>query len=228
MLTIHIEEAGYEQKKSVIQQLTLQLPTGTIIGLLGANGAGKSTIIQTLIGTIPYVKGHIELPQFGYVPERPILYEHFTLQEHIDFLVATVDQPKEQLYTRAYALCERFRLTKWLHHFPVTFSKGMQQKVMLVLAFAPTYALYIVDEPFMGLDPQAMRQFIQLIQEEKANGATIFMSTHALDTAEKICDSFLLLHEGKLLQEGTLQQMQQTVDESLLHLFDRMMEGATT
>ena len=101
----------------------------------------------------------------------------------------------------------------------------MQQKVMLILALTPKYDLYILDEPFMGLDPQAIRKLIQLIEEYKSQGAAILMSTHALDTAEKICDSFICMHDGALLKQGSLQQLQRYPEQSLLEIFDELIEG---
>ena len=227
MFSIYIEQAGYEEKQTVIKNVQFTLKKGELVGLIGSNGAGKSTTIQAMIGTLPHVKGEITLPAFGYVPERPMLYEHFTLEEHIRFLIETLDGDQSQVYERAIALCERFRLADKLHTYPTTFSKGMQQKVMIVLAFAPQYELYIVDEPFMGLDPQAMRQFILLLQEVKAQNAAILMSTHALHTAEQICDRFILLHSGKVLEEGTLEHLQQGTVKSLLDLFDELIERAS-
>lgn len=227
MVEFNIKSAGYSEQESVIKDIQFAIPMGHLVGLIGANGAGKSTTIQAIMGTIPYCEGELHIPAYGYVPERPILYEHFTLWEHIQFLIKTVGQDEEMLTARAKELCKVFRLSQNYHDYPTHFSKGMQQKVMLILAFTPIYEFYIVDEPFMGLDPQAMRKLLTLLTEYKEKGAAILMSTHALDTAEKICDSFVLLHEGRLLKQGTLQQLQDGRDVSLLQLFDEVIEEQT-
>lgn len=226
MHTIYIEEGGYEEKTSVITDIRFTLQEGEIIGLIGGNGAGKSTTIQAMLGTLPYVKGEVTLPTFGYVPERPILYDYYTLAEHIHLLVQCSAQP-ETVQKRAYELASLFKLDTHFEEYPTTFSKGMQQKVMLILAFAPRYSFYIVDEPFMGLDPQAIRALIRLLIELRDEGATILLSTHALDTAEKMCNRFLCLHNGVLIAQGSLQALQQHRDEPLLDIFDRVIDEVT-
>ena len=225
MISIHIKEAGYVQGQAVLQNINFSLPPGKLIGLIGANGAGKSTTIQSMMGTIPFFQGEITIDTYGYVPERPILYEYYTLWEHIDLLIRTIGQDENELKHRAKELCRVFRLNDKLYEYPIHFSKGMQQKVMLILALMPKYDLYILDEPFMGLDPQAIRKLIQLIEEYKSQGAAILMSTHALDTAEKICDSFICMHDGALLKQGSLQQLQRYPEQSLLEIFDELIEG---
>ena len=225
MISIHIKEAGYVQGQAVLRNINFSLPPGKLIGLIGANGAGKSTTIQSMMGTIPYFQGEITIDTYGYVPERPILYEYYTLWEHIDLLIRTLGQDENELKHRAKELCRVFRLNDKLYEYPIHFSKGMQQKVMLILALTPKYDLYILDEPFMGLDPQAIRKLIQLIYEYKSQGAAILMSTHALDTAERICDSFICMHDGALLKEGSLQQLQRYPGQSLLEIFDELIEG---
>jgi len=225
LISIHIKEAGYVQGQAVLQNINFSLPPGKLIGLIGANGAGKSTTIQSMMGTIPFFQGEITIDTYGYVPERPILYEYYTLWEHIDLLIRTLGQDENELKNRAKELCRVFRLNDKLYEYPIHFSKGMQQKVMLILALTPKYDLYILDEPFMGLDPQAIRKLIQLIEEYKSQGAAILMSTHALDTAEKICDSFICMHDGALLKQGSLQQLQRYPEQSLLEIFDELIEG---
>ncbi|MGM9943436.1 MAG: ABC transporter ATP-binding protein [Lysinibacillus sp.] len=225
MISIHIKEAGYVQGQAVLQNINFSLSPGKLIGLIGANGAGKSTTIQSMMGTIPFFQGEITIDTYGYVPERPILYEYYTLWEHIDLLIRTLGQDENELKHRAKELCRVFRLNDKLYEYPIHFSKGMQQKVMLILALTPKYDLYILDEPFMGLDPQAIRKLIQLIEEYKSQGAAILMSTHALDTAERICDSFICMHNGALLKQGSLQQLQRYPEQSLLEIFDELIEG---
>lgn len=145
---IHIQNAGYVQGKAIIEQLSFSLPQHAIVGLIGGNGAGKSTTIQAIMHTLPYADVTHQLPTYyGYVPERPILYEYYTLREHIQLLVHTMDEEAEHLWARALQLCDTFRLTQHLDDYPIQFSKGMQQKVMLVLAFTPKHLFYIIDEP---------------------------------------------------------------------------------
>lgn len=227
MIAVHIEQAGYTTNNTVIRDIQFSLIPGQIIGLIGGNGAGKSTTIQAMLGTIAFNNSNIELPmRFGYVPERPILYEYYTLREHIHLLIQTLEDSKASLWARSEELCSLFKMSDKLDDYPTSFSKGMQQKVMLILAFTPLYTVYIIDEPFMGLDPQAIRQLLLLLQQRREDGAAILMSTHALDTAEKLCDAFICLHSGQLLAQGTLKELQSVPDEPLLDIFDRVIEEA--
>lgn len=222
MISVDIKYAGYEQSKNIIENIQFILEKQSITGLIGGNGAGKSTTIQSILGTIPYLEGTVESPAYGYVPERPILYTYYTLREHIHFLL---ELREEDLWERALELCTYFRLDKHLDEYPVNFSKGMQQKVMLILAFTPNYNFYILDEPFMGLDPQAIRRLLLLLKKRKSEGATILISTHALDTAEHLCDRFLCMHEGRLIAQGTLDEITIDSDQTLLDIFDALIEG---
>jgi ABC-2 type transport system ATP-binding protein len=98
-------------------------------------------------------------------------------------------------------------MEKRLKWFPAHFSKGMKQKVMIMCAFLVQPSLYIVDEPFVGLDPLGIQSLLDLMKKMKENGAGILMSTHILTTAEKYCDSFIILHEGKVRAKGTLDEL---------------------
>ena len=222
MINVTIHSAGYEQRKSIINDIHFHIQSKEIVGLIGGNGAGKSTTIQSILQTIPFFEGEINIPGYGYVPERPILYTYYTLREHIHFLIELIG---EDLWDNALELCKLFRLDNHLDEYPTSFSKGMQQKVMLILAFTPNYSFYILDEPFMGLDPQAIRRLLLLVKERKEAGAAILISTHALDTAERLCDRFLCMHEGKLIAQGKLSDIATQKEQTLLDIFDALIEG---
>ncbi len=225
MISIKIQEAGYQPKEAVIQNIEFTIKKGEIVGLIGGNGAGKSTTIQTIMGTIPYSQHICELIPYGYVPERPILYDYLTLGEHIHLLIQSLGQDPIELEERARELCKVFRLENKLNEYPHNFSKGMQQKVMLILAFIPRYDFYILDEPFMGLDPQAIRRLLIMMDDYRDENAAFLISTHALDTAERLCDSFICLHEGRMIKRGTLEELQQETSQTLLEIFDELIEG---
>lgn len=225
-IDINIHKGGYVEEEIVITDIQFQVNSGELVGLIGSNGAGKSTTLQGMMGVLPIMDGHVSIGTYGYIPERPILYEYFTLWEHIDFYMRVAGK-EASLTDRAHELLDIFKLDHKLHDYPTTFSKGMQQKVMLILAFLDNHSSYILDEPFMGLDPQAMRKLLTTLDELKAQGASILMSTHALDTAEKICDRFILIDHGRILQQGTLTPLRLTVKQdkaSLLDIFDTLLE----
>lgn len=118
------------------------------------------------------------------------------------------DLPEDRVEEETPELLKLFRLDGKEDWFPSNFSKGMQQKVMIVCALLTRPALFVIDEPFLGLDPIAIRDLIEQLDKQKARGSSILMSTHVLSTAEKICDRFVILHEGKVLGQGTLEELQ--------------------
>lgn len=230
LLSVNIDEAGYAADSPVLQDIHFSVGRGELVGLIGPNGAGKSSTIRSILGVMKNIRGECRIEDYAYVPERPIIYERLTLWEHVQFLRSTLDVDEAAFTEQANELLERFRLTHDRHRYPESFSKGMQQKLMLVLAFLRRAACYIVDEPFMGLDPKAMKKLLQMLQSEKDRGAGILMSTHVLDTAEKICDRFVLLDGGRLIVQGTLDQIRRRSgleDGSLLDCFDVLTERAS-
>lgn len=231
---------GYSQIP-VLHQVTFDVQPGELVGLIGLNGAGKSTTINHLIGLLQPFSGLIVLnghniqtdpvsykEQIAYVPETPILYDELTLREHIDVTIKAYRLDYQQAWKRATQLLKTFRLDNKLDWFPADFSKGMKQKVMIVCAFMTNAKLYIIDEPFYGLDPLAVRDLLDLIADKKQQGAGILMSTHVLDTAEKYCDRFVLLNNGRVTFKGSLQEMRAANDDpdaSLNDIYLNMAKG---
>jgi ABC-2 type transport system ATP-binding protein len=222
LLRVEINQAGYKAG-SILRDVHFSIESGELVGLIGANGAGKSTTIKSILGFIEQMDGTIRFEdknRYAYVPEQPIFYDELTLKEHLDFAGAVMSIKDETLKERSEELLNVFHLKDSLYHLPNTFWKGMQQKVMLILAFLIKPDLYIIDEPFIGLDPHATKDFIDLINREKQRGAGILMSTHVLDTAEKYCDRFLLLKKGSLLASGRLQDLQERANQPQGSLFE--------
>ncbi|MDU5140980.1 MAG: ABC transporter ATP-binding protein [Paenibacillus dendritiformis] len=211
VLDTRIEEAGYDKGEPTIRNISFQVNAGELVGLIGPNGAGKSTTIKSILGIMREVKGAIRIGDgtgtYAYVPEQPVLYDSMTLWEHLELAAAAHELPEAEFRERAEELLGIFQLTEVKHHLPASFSKGMQQKLMLIIAFLLKPSLYIVDEPFVGLDPRATRRFLRMLEEERKRGAGVLMSTHVLDTAERVCDSFVLIHQGRIVASGTLDQV---------------------
>lgn len=205
----------------VLKDVSFEVNSGELVGLIGLNGAGKSTTIKHIMGLLHPMKGHIEIDglslkndrdryrkKIGFIPESPSIYNELTLREHIEVTAMAYDIDKEEAMRRAEPLLSLFRLDKKLDWFPTHFSKGMKQKLMIVCAFLINPSLYIIDEPFLGLDPLAIDDLLKLMVKMKNEGAAILMSTHILATAEMFCDKFIVLHEGKVLASGTLEELQ--------------------
>ena len=162
-LTVKQVTGGYGQVP-VLKDISFDVNNGELVGLIGLNGAGKSTTIKEIIGLLQPVKGTISVDglrlsedaqayrkKIGFIPETPVLYEELTLREHIEVTAMAYDIPKEVAFQRAEKLLTTFRLEKRLEWFPANFSKGMKQKVMILCAFLVEPSLYIIDEPFLGL-----------------------------------------------------------------------------
>lgn len=211
---------GYSQIP-VLHQVSFTVEPGELVGLIGLNGAGKSTTINHLIGLLKPFSGTIKLnganlkdkpieykKQIAYVPETPVLYHELTLREHIDLTIKAYGLDPQKAWKTAEQLLTTFRLDNKLDWFPADFSKGMRQKVMIVCAFMTNAKMMFVDEPFYGLDPLAVHDLLLLINERKKEGVGFLMSTHVLDTAEKNCDRFVLLADGRVKMVGNLKQLQ--------------------
>ncbi|KRN26756.1 ABC-type multidrug transport system, ATPase component [Secundilactobacillus similis DSM 23365 = JCM 2765] len=217
---------GYSQIP-VLKEVTFDIQNGELVGLIGLNGAGKSTTINHIIGLLTPFKGKIEIngvtlqqdtqaykQQIAYIPETPILYQELTLKEHLEMTMMAYNLEPDATWERAHHLLKMFRLDNKLDWFPANFSKGMKQKVMIVCAFITNAPLFIIDEPFLGLDPLAVHDLLDLIDEQKQRGASVLMSTHVLDTAEKYCDRFVLLHDGQVKTEGTLPELRAALPDA--------------
>ena len=221
------EVTGGYTRKPVLHELSFEIGKGELVGLIGLNGAGKSTTIKHIIGLMNPHQGEIvvngvtfrENPEvyrkaFTYIPETPILYEELTLKEHLELTAMAYGLDRESFEARSEMLLKEFMMEKRLNWFPSHFSKGMRQKVMILCAFLVEPSLYIIDEPFVGLDPIGIRSLLEQISERKESGASVLMSTHVLSTAEKYCDRIILLHEGRVRAQGTMDDLRKAFESS--------------
>ncbi|WP_262314857.1 ABC transporter ATP-binding protein [Lacticaseibacillus parakribbianus] len=206
----------------VLKHLSFTVPDGQIVGLIGLNGAGKSTTIKHIIGLLTPTGGSIAIDDttlaqdadayrraIAYVPETPVLYPELTLREHLELTMMAYDLEQAAAWPRADAMLAKFRLANKLDWFPAKFSKGMKQKVMIVAAFMAEAKLTIIDEPFTGLDPLAVHDLLDLVAARKAAGGAVLMSTHILATAEQHADAFVLLKDGQVRASGSKAALQQ-------------------
>ncbi|MEI2379659.1 ABC transporter ATP-binding protein, partial [Priestia megaterium] len=228
---------GYT-KTPVLKDVSFDVNAGELVGLIGLNGAGKSTTIKHIIGLMEAKKGSVSInnktfqqdptgyrSQFTFIPETPVLYDELTLKEHLDMTAMAYGLEPQTYEARLQPLLKEFRLDRKLKWFPAHFSKGMKQKVMIMCAFLVQPSLYIIDEPFLGLDPLGIQSLLDLMTDMKKQGAGILMSTHILATAERYCDKFVILHNGEVRAQGTLKDLQEefqmrnaTLDEIYIEL----------
>lgn len=238
ILEVNDLTGGYMPNQPVIHNLNFSVKESEIVGLIGLNGAGKSTTIKHVLGLMEPMSGNSKImgqtfrdepeiyrSQFTYIPEMPVLYDELTLWEHLELTAMAYGLEEQTFLTRVRPLLEEFRMDNKIKWFPNQFSKGMKQKVMILCALLVEPGLYIVDEPFVGLDPLGIQSFLEYMVAFKNSGAGVLMSTHILTTAEKYCDRFLIMHEGRLILSGTLGELRErsglkdaTLDEIYLYV----------
>lgn len=220
LLSVQNISGGYT-RQPVIKDVSFSIGNHELVGLIGLNGAGKSTTIKHILGLLKPMNGEIKINDLtfekdptlyrgslSYVPETPMIYDELTLQEHLELTALAYNISNEEFKKRSDDLLKTFRLFDKRNYFPSTFSKGMKQKVMIICALIVQPQLYIIDEPFLGLDPIAINDLLEILKKEKEKGAGILMSTHILSTAQIYCDSFIILHEGAIIAKGTLKELQ--------------------
>lgn len=202
--------------------VTLQVGAGEIVGLVGPNGAGKSTTIRSLLGLLRPDGGRVRIGPdglepddfrarslVGYIPEVPELYTDLTALEHLRFLGMVYRIDPARLEARSEELLRRLELWHRKDEEPISYSKGMRQRLSIACALLHDPAVLLADEPWSGLDPLGAYQLKELLQEQRAKGKAVLLSTHMLDTAQRLCDRFVLLHEGQVAAEGTLDQVRE-------------------
>lgn len=220
LLEVQGVTGGYSASHAVIKDVSFHVHPKEIVALIGLNGAGKSTTIKHILGLLEPTKGVISIAgktfqsdpetyrfSYGYIPESPIYYEELTLWEHIELAAMSHGLEREEFELRAIPLLKEFRMEKMKDRFPQQFSKGMRQKLMIMMALLVQPSLYIVDEPILGLDPLGIRSLLSWLNRCKEQGAGILMSTHILATAEKHCDRFIIMHKGEIRAQGTLEEL---------------------
>ncbi|GGK16944.1 ABC transporter ATP-binding protein [Caldalkalibacillus thermarum] len=222
LLQVEHVTGGYTATKPVIHDISFDINAGEIVSLIGLNGAGKSTTIKHILGLLSPHEGSIMIDGcsfkddpdryrslYSYIPESPVYYEELNLWEHLELAAMAYGLDRLTFEKRAEHLLQEFRMEKKKHQFPAQFSKGMKQKLMIMMAFLVQPKLYIVDEPLLGLDPLGIRSLLEWLVACKEKGAGILMSTHILATAERYCDRFVIIHEGRIRAKGTLEELRQ-------------------
>jgi ABC-2 type transport system ATP-binding protein len=240
LLEVNQLVGGYSFSDPVLHDISFSVNNGEIVGLIGLNGAGKSTTIRHIIGLMEPLQGNVLIngssydqapttyrQHYSFIPETPVLYEELTLWEHLELTALAYGLDDKAWKNHAEQLLKEFHMEKRKKWFPSHFSKGMKQKVMIICAFLVNPSLYIIDEPFVGLDPLGMNSLLQLLDEKRKQGSGILMSTHILATAEKYCNRFVVIHKGKVAGYGTLQQLRSTLnlpEASLDDIYLKMTE----
>ncbi|YAR63691.1 ATP-binding cassette domain-containing protein [Bacillus cytotoxicus] len=182
MLQVNIRSAGYETDEKIIRNIAFSMKQGELVALIGANGAGKSTTIKSILGLLTNMEGEISFGKknnpYAYVPEQPTYYDYLTLWEHIELLMVHVAVKSEAGKRRQTNYYIRFGWKNTSMNIYLSFQRGMKQKSMLILAFLTEPDFYIIDEPFIGLDPVATKRVFKLFYIKKKSAALEFYSVH--------------------------------------------------
>ena len=213
-----------------VNNLNLEVKSGEIYGFLGPNGAGKSTTIKAIVGVNKISQGEIyidgksvidspiECKQVtAYVPDNPDVYENLTGIQYINFIADIFGVEKSVREERINHYATEFEILKNLGDVISSYSHGMRQKLVLISALVHAPKFLVLDEPFVGLDPMSAHKLKTIMREICDNGGAIFFSTHVLEVAEKLCDRIGVIKNGKLVAEGTVEEL--TGDKSLESFF---------
>lgn len=204
--------------KLALNHLNLTLESGEIVGLIGHNGAGKSTTIKSLVSVINPTQGQIfvdgkELSsnrleikkKIGYVADSPDLFLRLTANEFWELVATSYDMTTEEVEARLGELLAIFDFASHRYEVIESFSHGMRQKVFVIGALLSDPDIWVLDEPLTGLDPQAAFDLKQMMREHADKGNTVLFSTHVLEVAEQLCDKIAILKKGELIFYGTIE-----------------------
>ncbi|HMS55628.1 MAG TPA: ABC transporter ATP-binding protein [Fimbriimonadaceae bacterium] len=227
-----------------VNDLSFEIQPGEIVGLLGPNGAGKTTALRCIAGILRPSQGQIIInghdllrdqakakQRLAFVPEMPSLYELLTVDEHLRF-VAMCFSALDIYQLRGRELLERYHLWEKRDDLVATLSKGMKQKLAIACAFVHETTVVLFDEPLIGIDPAGVAEIKKEMQDARSRGCAILVSTHLLDTAERLCDRVIIMSRGKKLAEGSLEQLQtlsnmqgESLEDVFLKLTDESAEA---
>ncbi|WP_426102368.1 ABC transporter ATP-binding protein [Massilia sp. TSP1-1-2] len=226
---------------AAVKPLSLTVRPGEVFGFLGPNGAGKTTTIRMMMGILAPSAGRVLIDGFdchkdatdvkrrvGYLPDNPIFYDFLRGREILQFVAEMHGFPRGQAQERAARLLKELGLMDVTEEFAVNYSMGMKKKLALACALIHDPAVLILDEPINGLDPRASRDVQERLLAAAAQGTTIFVSTHLLDMAEKLCDRVAIIHHGALVATGTLDDIRASVSAggSLEELFLKITDDS--
>jgi ABC-2 type transport system ATP-binding protein len=206
----------YSGAKKAVDDLSLVVCAGDIYGFIGHNGAGKTTTIRAVVGVMEFDKGEIavcgrsvkEEPVFtksvtAYVPDNPDLYDYLTGIQYLNYMGDIFEVKKAERNERIEKYAKLLGMEERLGDLTGSYSHGMKQKTALIGALIHTPKLLVLDEPFVGLDPEASFHLKNIMREMCENGAAIFFSTHVLEVAEKLCNKIAIIKDGKLAAAGS-------------------------
>lgn len=228
-------------EKTAVNNASFEVKAGEIFGFLGPNGAGKTTTIKMIVGLLRPDTGKITVSgidvvdesieskkKFAYVPDNPDIYENMTAYQYINFMANVYNVTEEDRKKRTEELATLFEIQDDLNDYLKGFSHGMKQKVALIAALISDPDVLILDEPMVGLDAKSAFNLKNLMKKRCESGKSVFLSTHVMEVAEKICDRIAIIKKGDIIANGSLDELRGEAgkDESLEELFLELTEWA--
>ena len=211
----------YYGNKPAAKDITFEVNKGEVFGLLGTNGAGKSTTIKMLCGLLKPTRGSIligdvdlnRMPlkaksMMGYLPENPLIYDKLTGAETLELIGRLRKLSNDMIEQRVKYYAQTLDLGEQIYHEVGTYSKGMRQKLAIAMTLIHDPEMVLLDEPASGLDPRYTKLLKDWIKNLSANGRTVLLSTHIIEMAETLCDRIGIIDQGKLMALGTVNEIQ--------------------
>ena len=229
MIEIKNVTKKYGEKKA-IDNISFKINDGDIFAFIGHNGAGKTTLIKSIVGIHDFDEGDILIDNMSiktnpieckkimaYVPDNPETYEHMKAIDYINFICDMYDVDTKTRTENIKKYAKLFDMEDKLNDTIDSYSHGMKQKIVLISALSHNPKILIMDEPFVGLDPKAVFDIKEVLNEMVKEGKIVFYSTHILDVAEKICSTVAIIKNGKIIKVGSMKEIKG--DKSLENVF---------
>lgn len=227
-------------KVKAVDHVDVHVRPGEIFGFLGPNGAGKTTTIKLIVGLLKPDEGSIQINgidnqedpltakrQFSYVPDDHEIFEKLKGMEYLNFMADVYGVEAEERKRSIQRYLNLFAMEKAVNDPISSYSHGMKQKIVLIAALLHDPAIFILDEPMVGLDPKSSYNLKELMRERCDQGKSVFFSTHVLEVAEKICDRIAIINKGKIIAQGTMEELKGDAagKESLENIFLELTES---
>ena len=213
---------------TAVDNLSLEVPQGSLFGFIGPNGSGKTTTMRMILHILAPGRGRIEVlgevgaraanDRVGYLPEERGLYKKMTVRRLLHYYASLKGMGLSEAKRETTEWLERFELTPWIDKKVETLSKGMSQKVQFIATVISKPDLVILDEPFSGLDPVNLEAIRKAILALAQSGSTVIFSTHDMTVAEQICDHLFMIFRGKKVLDGTMDQIQSQYGQDTLRV----------
>lgn len=230
----------YSKKVKAVDNLSLIVPDGQIVGFIGPNGAGKTTTLKMMTGILNPDSGYVKLngfdivkeallakKQFGFVADNPDVFLRLKGIEYLNLMADIYDVDSHIRQQRIIELSQKFEMTQALNDKIISYSHGMRQKIVLIGVMLHQPSIWILDEPLTGLDPHSSFVLKEMMREHANGNNTVFFSTHVLEVAERLCDVVIIINHGQIHYQGTLEALkQQYPNQTLETIFLEVTKNA--